>query len=178
MQTLQGSFTAGELAPSLTARVDFAKYGHGCKKLSNFVVQPHGGATKRPGFKLLDVLPGESRLIPFVFNNEQTYCLVFGEKWLRIATPEGFILDDSNAILELKTPYSLWKTKQISYVQSGDVLFLACAGIAPYKLKRLSHYTWEFEEISFTCPISSPTGITASFTNGAKKSDGDRKSVV
>lgn len=172
MQTLQGSFTAGELAPSLSARVDFGKYAHGCRKLSNFVVQPHGGAVKRPGFKLLDLLPGEGRLIPFVFNNEQTYCLVFGEKWLRIATPEGFILDKSNKVLELKTPYSLWKARQISYVQSGDVLFLACSGIAPYKLKRLSHYTWEFEKMTFSCPIASPAGLVVSFVNGAKMSNG------
>lgn len=172
MQTLQGSFTAGELAPSLSARVDFGKYAHGCKKLSNFVVQPHGGAVKRSGFKLLDVLPGEGRLIPFIFNNEQTYCLVFGEKWLRIATPTGFILDKDNSILELPTPYSLWKARQISFVQSGDVLFLACPDVAPYKLKRLSHYTWEFEVMSFACPVASPDGVVGVFKNEAKMSNG------
>lgn len=172
MQTLQGSFTAGELAPSLSARVDFGKYAHGCKKLSNFVVQPHGGAVKRSGFKLLDLLPGEGRLIPFIFNNEQTYCLVFGERWLRIATPSGFILDKDNAIMELKTPYSLWKARQISFVQSGDVLFLACPEVAPYKLKRLSHYTWEFEMMDFSCPLQRPDGLVATFKNEAKMSNG------
>lgn len=47
---LQSNFTAGELSPSLSARVELAKYNAGCRTLRNFLVQAHGGAVKRPGF--------------------------------------------------------------------------------------------------------------------------------
>ena len=123
---LQSDFTAGELSPSLLARVDLAKYSKGCRTLKNFLVQPHGGAVKRPGFELLDALPSEAVLAPFVFNNDQTYCLVFGEKWMRVATHDGFVLGDDDEPYEIATPYTLEQARVLSYTQSADVLFIAC----------------------------------------------------
>lgn len=163
---LQGDFTAGELAPSLAARVDLAKYTKGCRTLTNFLVQAHGGAVKRPGFEMLDALPGEAVLIPFVFSQEQTYCLVFGEKWLRVATPDGFILNGDGEIYQIPSPYTLAQAKQLSYVQSADVLFLAVHGVVPTKLKRLGHASWQFEAMVFTSPIDAPANQAAVKTNG------------
>lgn len=169
---LQSNFTAGELSPSLSARVELAKYNTGCRTLKNFMVQSHGGAVKRPGFELLDELPGEAALIPFVFNQEQAYCLCFGEKWLRVARHEGFILTDAGEPYQIASPYTLEQARQLSYTQSADVLFIACHGVSPQRLKRLDHDSWEFEAMSFAAPLASPTGLTARFVNGAVKSDG------
>ena len=47
--TIQPSFAAGELAPSLWARVDLAKYHVGAKTMRNFYVLASGGAANRPG---------------------------------------------------------------------------------------------------------------------------------
>lgn len=168
---LQSNFTAGELSPSLSARVELAKYNTGCRTLKNFLVQSHGGAVKRPGFELLDALPGPAVLAPFVFNQEQAYCLCFGEKWLRVATHDGFVMDGGNPY-QIATPYTLAQARQLSYTQSADVLFIACHGVRPQRLKRLDHNRWEFEAMTFTAPIASPTGVSAHFVNGAKKSDG------
>lgn len=169
---LQSDFTAGELSPSLLARVDLAKYSKGCRTLKNFLVQPHGGAVKRPGFELLDALPSEAVLAPFVFNNDQTYCLVFGEKWMRVATHDGFVLGDDDEPYEIATPYTLEQARVLSYTQSADVLFIACHGIPPQKLMRLAHADWRFEAMVFTAPIAAPASVTVSFTNGAKDSSG------
>ncbi|MDR1490600.1 MAG: hypothetical protein LBS65_09015 [Desulfovibrio sp.] len=152
---LQGDFTSGELAPSLSARVDLAKYGKGCRTMKNFLVQAHGGAVKRPGFELLDALPGEAALVPFVFNQDQTYCLIFGNGWLRVATHAGVILDGDNPY-QIDSPYTLEQARQLSYVQSADVLFIACHGVRPQKLKRLAHDHWEFEGMVFTAPLNPP----------------------
>ena len=170
--TLQGAFTSGELSPSLTARIDLSKYQQGCKTLSNFLVQPHGGAVKRPGFLLMDLLPWEAALLPFVFNAQQAYCLAFGEKRLRIANAEGMILGGDGSPYEIYSPYTLEQAKTLSFAQSGDVLFLACQGVIPHKLKRLAHESWEFEAMSFTCPISAPESVSGQGYNQAKKSDG------
>lgn len=153
---LQSDFTAGELSPSLLARVDFAKYTKGCRTMRNFMVQSHGGAIKRSGFTWLGTLPSPAKLAEFVFNTEQTYCLVFGEKWLRIATHEGFILDDNGNTYEIESPYTLEQAKNFSYTQSADVLFIACQEVKPYKLMRLGHTNWKFEAMNFDAPLDPP----------------------
>ena len=153
---LQSDFTAGELSPSLSARVDLAKYNKGCRILQNFLVQPHGGAVKRPGFELLDELPGPARLIEFVFSNTQAYCLVFGNFWMRVATHDGFVLDGGGSPYQIATPYTLSQAEQLSFTQSADVLFIACHGIRPQMLKRLGHAHWEFEGMVFTAPLNPP----------------------
>ncbi len=170
--TLQAAFTSGELSPSLSARVDMAKYQQGCRTLLNFKVQPHGGAVKRPGFLLLDSLPGEAALIRFVFNNEQAYALAFGEKWLRIFTAEGPVLDKEGAVFQIETPYTLAQARSLSVAQSADVLFIACRGVVPYKLMRRYHTDWRFVPMTFDPPLAAPEKPTVSFVNNAKKSDG------
>ncbi len=91
MQTYQGAFTAGELSPLLLGRVDLARYMSGCKTLSNMLVHPQGGASKRPGFEYVAELPGEAHLLPFIFNNEQSYVLAFTDYELRIYTRAGLL---------------------------------------------------------------------------------------
>ncbi|MDR2946433.1 MAG: hypothetical protein LBV79_06785 [Candidatus Adiutrix sp.] len=170
--TLQSSFTGGELSPSLSARVDFNKFGQGCKLLKNFKVQPHGGAVKRPGFLLLDELPGEAALIPFIFNQEQAYALAFGEKWLRVFMADGAVLDGAGQPYQAPTPYTLAQAKKLSVAQSADVLFIACEGAAPQKLKRLGHADWRFEAINFGPPMPPPDGVSAALTMGSGQENG------
>lgn len=169
---LQSDFTAGELSPSLSARVDLAKYNKGCRTLKNFLVQPHGGAVKRPGFELLDALPGEAAIWEFVFNTQQAYCLCFGNGWLRVATHDGFVLGVDGQPYQIASPYTLDQAKELSFVQSADVLFIAFPGVRPQKLKRLDHANWQFEAMYFTAPLAAPGQPYAVFHNDAKKSDG------
>ena len=78
------NFTAGELSPRLDGRTDVSKYFNGCKTLQNFVIHPHGGASRRPGTKFVREVKTSSnftRLIPFEFNVTQAYILEFGENY-------------------------------------------------------------------------------------------------
>ena len=166
MLTLQPSFTGGELSPSLAARVDLAQYAQGCATLRNFMVQPHGGAAKRPGFLLLDVLPGPAALLKFSFNVEQSYCLAFGEKWLRVFTPKGPVLDDEHNVCHIPTPYTLAQARRLSSAQSGDALYLAVHGTPPARLMRHGHADWRFEAMTFKPPIAAPASAAASGSSG------------
>ena len=154
--TLQPAFTSGELSPSLCARVDLAKFQQGCRLLKNFYVQPHGGAVKRPGFLWLGELPGEAALLEFVFNSEQAYALCFGEKWLRVAMPEGFVLGEDGKPYQIATPYTLAQAKTLCGAQSADVLYLTCQGIVPHTLLRFGHAEWKLVPMVFTPPIAPP----------------------
>ena len=91
---------------------------------------------------------------------------------MRVATHDGFIRDDEDEVVEFESPYTLEQARQLSYVQSADVLFITCHGIAPQRLMRLGHADWRFESMTFTAPIDSPTGLSLGFVNGAKDSEG------
>jgi len=84
---IQRSFAAGEIAPALYGRVDQVKYATGLRTCRNHIVQRHGGVSNRPGTQYIaDVkFPGKKvRLIPFIFNDDQTYILEFGDLYMRV----------------------------------------------------------------------------------------------
>jgi hypothetical protein len=81
------AFTAGEISPRLEARITLEKYREGLSELTNMVVLPHGGATRRPGTEFLGEVKNsavKSRLIPFQFKTSDTYILEFGNQTMRV----------------------------------------------------------------------------------------------
>ena len=81
------SFTAGELSPRLEGRTNLEKYREGLAELTNMVVMPHGGVTRRPGTEFLGEVKDSSvktRLIPFQFKTSDTYILEFGNQVMRV----------------------------------------------------------------------------------------------
>jgi len=83
----QLSFSGGEVSPSLWARIDQVKYATGLRTCLNFIVMRHGGLANRPGTRFVAEVKDSSqtvRLIPFIFNNSQTYVLEFGDLYMRV----------------------------------------------------------------------------------------------
>ena len=81
------TFTAGEISPRLEGRVTIEKYREGLADLTNMIVQPHGGVTRRPGTQFLGEVKASAnvtRLIPFEFKTSDTYALEFGNQYMRI----------------------------------------------------------------------------------------------
>lgn len=84
---MQPSFTAGELSPSLYARVDLTKYQTGLKTAKNVFIYPHGGVANRAGLEFCEEVKDSSRvtrMIPFQFNTTQNYVLEFGQEYMRV----------------------------------------------------------------------------------------------
>ena len=72
---IKTNWTAGELAKDLFGRVDITKYANGAETLENFIVQPHGGITRRPGTRFVKEVKTSSaktRLVPFEFSTTQS----------------------------------------------------------------------------------------------------------
>jgi len=93
---IQRSFTGGEIAPALYARVDTVKYQTGARTLRNFFVQRYGGVANRPGTQFVgqSKLSGKRvRLVKFVFNAEQTYVLEFGDEYMRVIQGGAYVTD-------------------------------------------------------------------------------------
>ena len=81
------AFVSGELSPRLEGRVTLEKYQTGLADLTNMIVLPQGGATRRPGTEFIGEVKASSvknRLIPFQFKTTDTYVLVFGNQTMRV----------------------------------------------------------------------------------------------
>lgn len=84
---IQRSFSGGEISPSLYGRVDLTKYATGLRKCRNFAVARHGGVFNRPGTEFIAEVKDSTktvRLLPFIFNETQTYVLEFGDLYMRV----------------------------------------------------------------------------------------------
>ena len=143
------NFTAGELSPRLDGRTDVGKYFNGCKKLQNFVVHPHGGASRRPGTIFVREVKNSAhnaRLIPFEFNVTQTYILEFGDQYFRVHKDGGTVVS-SGVPVEITTPYAHTDLDKLKFTQSADVMYLVHPDFAPRKITRTSHTAWTITEV-------------------------------
>jgi hypothetical protein len=119
---IQRSFAGGELAPELHARVDQVKYATGLKTLRNMLVMKSGGVTSRSGTQYLGEVHDSTirgRLIPWVFNADQTYVLEFGHQILRF-WKNGVRIAPSSSAWTTATNYDQGDT-----VTSGGIHYYA-----------------------------------------------------
>lgn len=98
---IQKSFAAGELAPSMLARTDLAKFHTGAATLRNFFVDYRSGASTRVGTKfIMQALDSTQavRLIPFQYSVTATYILEFGDQYIRFISEGATVVETSFAI--------------------------------------------------------------------------------
>lgn len=91
----QTSFSRGEIAPALYMRTDIEQYSLGCKKIKNGFIHQEGCVSNRSGLEFVGETKNSSkrsRLIPFVFNTEQTYMIEAGEYYFRFINDGGYIV--------------------------------------------------------------------------------------
>jgi len=145
------NFTSGELSPRLDGRFDLSKYRNGCSTLENFVVHPHGGATRRPGSYYVAGVKTNSaktRLIPFEFNTEQTYIIEAGNQYFRFYKDNGQITSGGTPY-EISTPYVTADLFELRFAQSADTMYIVHPDYAPRKLTRTGHTAWTLTEVDF-----------------------------
>lgn len=84
---VQRAFTGGEISPSLHYSVDLIKYATGLRTCLNFTCRPDRGVDNRHGTGFVAEVSDsakKTRLIPFIFNTEQTYQLEFSHLRMRV----------------------------------------------------------------------------------------------
>lgn len=146
------NFTGGIFSPRLYGRVDLGKYYNACRYLTNMIVYPHGGASRRFGTVFVTALKDSddiARLIPFQFNVEQAYILEFGHEYIRFYMNNGQITSGVTAY-EITSPYATSLLADIKYVQDADTMRLVNQSVAPQKLSRTGHTAWTMATSSFT----------------------------
>jgi hypothetical protein len=122
------TFTAGEISPRLEGRVTIEKYREGLSELTNMIVQPHGGVTRRPGTEYLGQVKDSSsitRLIPFEFKTADTYALEFGDQYMRVFRNGLQVLVDSEKSVSSITQASPGVFTSSSHgLSDGDEVYL------------------------------------------------------
>ncbi len=169
MKHVQPSFASGELSPSLWSRVDFEKFHSGAKVIKNMVCLAEGGVANRPGTKYVEGpdggLGGTGVFIPFEFNTDQTYELVFVDHKMYVIRNGGFVLYASGPsvgeIVEVTSPYAVADLPNVRYAQSADTLFLSHPSYPTYSLTRTAHDAWTFAALVFATQATAPSGVVA-----------------
>ena len=164
VSTMQPSFSGGELAPSLHARVDLAKYATGLKTCRNFIVQAHGGVANRPGTKFICETANSAkitRLIPFEFNTTQTYILEFGHLTMRVIKDGGQVLSSGSPV-SITSPYADTELADLNFTQSADVMTICHPSHPVKEVKRTSHTAWSISSVSFGTAMTAPANVASS----------------
>src|SRR5215467_8499728 len=126
---IQPSFSAGELAPSMFARTDIAKYHTGAALMRNFFVDYRSGASTRPGTEFITPVrygTGKARLIPFQYSTITSFVLEFGNGYIRFINNGGLILENTQFGISAATNTSVCQiTVPGNNYVFGDIIFLS-----------------------------------------------------
>lgn len=161
--TAKQNFTAGELSPRLFGRTDLGRYDNGAQIIQNFIVQPHGGLTRRPGTRFVREVKtsaNKTRLIPFQFNVEQAYILEFGNNYFRIFKDGGVVVSSGSPV-EVTTPYATADLPGLKFAQSADIMYLVHPDYAPRKITRTSHTAWTIDTVDLKRGAMGDTNLTS-----------------
>ena len=159
VSTIKTNWTAGELSKDLFGRVDITKYQNGAETLENFIVQPHGGITRRPGTRFVKEVKTSSaktRLIPFEFSTTQAYVIEFGNLYVRFYKDQGSILEANVNISAATRANPCVVTANSHGYSNGDEIYIASVvGMTElngkyYKVKNKTTNTVELTDVDDT----------------------------
>ncbi len=142
LHQVKTNFTAGEVSRRLLGRGDLKAYDNGALALRNLFIDPTGGVTRRSGLAFTALARGDGRLVAFERNSEQTYLLVFTDRWIDVFQGGG-------KLASVAAPWTLTQLAQITWTQSADTLLVCHPDLPPRKLTRGDDGAWTLAEWAF-----------------------------
>lgn len=146
LRTVYTNFASGELNPLLVTRTDANAYFSGAKTLRNWYLLDEGGIMRRPGTTYKATLPGASRVIPFIFSNDELAVFVLSNGRLDVYDSNG------GAVQTNITTNVNWTTAQlfeINFAQFGDTVFMTHRENPMLEVKRTSATTFTVSKFEF-----------------------------
>jgi len=157
------NFQFGEVSPSLVSRTDTKVYPNSAKTVENFFLRNEGGLLKRFGTRKVyefdttydaDAVQ-QHRLVPFIFSDDERYVISLEHEKVRV-----FIIDPVTGVVSLTAtitqdvdsatlPLTDSILHEITYAQSGDILFLCHQSFMIRKIVRTSLTDFQFETFAF-----------------------------
>lgn len=158
------NFQYGEVSPSLYSRTDTPVYNNSAQRVENFSLRAEGGVIKRAGLEYIYTYPDityntekvqQSRLMPFVFSDDERYIISVEHQKVRIfqidpttgavSYLQTLTQDQNGNTLKFTDTY----LHQYTYAQAGDVLFVCHQTFAPQQIVRTSLTTFQVETFIF-----------------------------
>ncbi len=168
--TLQSNFTTGEIDPLLKSRIDINQYYNALEQARNVLIQPQGGATRRPGLQFISEIPSAAnpqdgcRLVPFEFSTTQSYMLLFVHNRMYIYKDKVLQTNiNSSGNDYLVTTITSTMIKTMDFAQSADTLIVVQEDMAPKNITRGgSHTSWTIADINFEFIPKYPFSLSTS----------------
>lgn len=158
-------FTAGEISPKLSGRVDLALYRKGCSHLENFQPMTQGGTRRRPGTQFVaDITSrGDVRLISFVVDETNYFLIELSNLKMRIWQDDELVEVESG-VTEIDTPYTTSQLPDIHHTQSYDRIIFTHQS---HPIKQLVYtggaFTWGSMSITGRSGQTLPFGSTGNY---------------
>jgi hypothetical protein len=157
------NFQYGEVSPSLVSRTDTKVYPNSAKSVENFFLRNEGGLLKRFGTKRIYEFDTtldtdkfqQHRIVPFIFSDDERYIISLEHLKIRcfqISPTTGDISLVATVTQDVDSaalPITHDILHEITFAQSGDVMFLAHNTFMIRKLVRTSLTTFEVETYQF-----------------------------
>lgn len=136
----QSSFAGGEIGEDLYGRDDYAKYNVSVSDATNMYALPYGGLISRAGTEYITDIGSAAnniQLIPFQFNTEQQYMMIFStDGYIYFFAQQGYLVDDDGGVYKIAHTIDPSDVGVINYVQSADTMFLCSPQSGIFKLER------------------------------------------
>ena len=161
------NFQFGEVSPSLTSRTDTKIYNAAAKKVENFFLRNEGGLLRRFGTERLyeyetvvdETKTQQIRLVPFIFSDDERYIVSLENAKLRVFQIDpttgnvsfcfGASVDSNYNAL----PFTDDILPELTFAQSGDIMFIAHQTFMVRQLVRTGLTTFEINTFNFDTRI-------------------------
>ncbi len=127
----QISFGGGAVSPGVYARVDLQKFGSAAARIQNMFVHAEGGSSNRAGTRYINEVKDSAkrvRNVPFEFNEEQAYCLEFGDRYVRVVRNGALVLEAEKAITGATSTNPVVLTVNAHGYSDGEEVFISGVG--------------------------------------------------
>jgi hypothetical protein len=140
LRTVYTNFSSGELNNLLNPRTDASAYFNGLKKCRNWYLLDEGGLMRRPGTTYKATLPGEARIIPFIFSNDELAIFVLTNNRLDVYDKDGASIQTN---ITTNCNWATAELFEVNFAQFGDTVFVTHRDNPIRQIKRTSATTFE-----------------------------------
>ncbi|OUU63404.1 MAG: hypothetical protein CBC24_09210 [Candidatus Pelagibacter sp. TMED64] len=170
------NFSAGELSPLLSSRIDSDAYRNGANQLRNVRLRAQGGVVRRPGLQYLQTLSNYTfQAEPFVYDEDEAYIILFSSG--RIDIVDASSPTSIAASITSSVPWTS-QVGELVVAQAGDTMFIVHPDLAMQKLLRTGANTFTLSDFAFDSSnsmtyqpyykfVATSTTITPSGTSGS-----------
>lgn len=162
---IQLSFAGGEIDPQMYGRIDMQQYQSGLATCKNWIVDPRGSLTRRPGFQRVASSVDssrKSRVIPFTYSVDQQLAVELTHEKLRLHAGGGTVV--WSALKEFDRGGVDTSGNKITFLETHgfeegeQIVFFAQSASEPSSIPSYSFLPAPFSAYNWSSPGPRPDG--------------------